>query len=444
MTQPSNSGLRHLQASDWRAASLLATQATHAVIAMTEGVHQAVWRTLGAPSGATPTQTRGLTGLIYKSIHATTQRVGQGVHTALSRLEPLLQHLHSQGEDSPERLAFVSALNGVMGDRLQASSNPLALPMTLRYQELSAHISKGLEPGLALKIQIPNASPKLLLVLHGLCMNDLQWTTQHQGQVVNHAHTLAQALGYTPVFVRYNTGLHVSDNGQQLAAQLQRLVAQWPVPVTELTVLAHSMGGLVMRSAVHVADQATKSHGMGWRGLLKNIVFLGTPHHGAPLERLGNWVDVVLGSTPYSRPFAKLGQLRSAGVTDLRYGLVQPSDWQGQDRILRQPDPRTPLPLPHNVACFTLAACAATQRGVLTERMLGDGLVPLHSALGQHPEPSRQLHFAPSHQAVLYRTNHMQLLSSPQVTKQLLRWLAPVTDSAAPLDSDTFSAPPRP
>ena len=133
----------------------------------------------------------------------------------------------------------------------------------------------------------------MLIVIHGLCMNELQWTSQRAGQPVNHASALSAALGYTPVYVRYNTGLHVSDNGHLLANQLNELLAKWPVPVTELSVLAHSMGGLIARSALHTARQT----GQAWPRMLKNLVFLGTPHHGSPLERVGNWVDVLLEST---------------------------------------------------------------------------------------------------------------------------------------------------
>jgi len=155
---------------------------------------------------------------------------------------------------------------------------------------------------------------------------------------------------------------------------------------------------------------------------VQRVAFLGTPHHGAPLERAGNWVDVLLGSTPWSRPLARLGQLRSAGITDLRHGHVQDGDWQGRDRFHRQPDRRQPLPLPTGIACYTIAATLAPKRGLLADRLLGDGLVPLRSALGQHDEPARCLDFAPAHQAILYRMGHMALLDDAAVTQQLLAW----------------------
>jgi pimeloyl-ACP methyl ester carboxylesterase len=402
--------MRHLRASDLRAVAQLATQAAAGVTRMAEGVHQSVWASLGAPGGKTPGQTRGLTGLIYQSVQAITQGVGKGLNTVLTKLEPLLASADDARPGSPEREAVLAALNGVLGDRLLASHNPLATPMTLRYQ------------GAALNLQtlpaLPNATGKVLVLIHGLCMNDLQWQTP--GQVANHGAALAATLGYTPVYLRYNSGLHTSQNGHQLAALLEQLLTHWPTPIEELTVLAHSMGGLLARSAVYYAQQDQ----LQWPAHLKNIIFLGTPHHGAPLERAGNWLDVLLGSTPFSAPFAKLGQLRSAGITDLRYGHVLDVDWQGHDRFRRQPDRRQPVPLPEGVACYTVAATTAAKRSALANRLLGDGLVPLHSALGEHDDAQRTLVFAKASQHIAYRTSHLALLSSPEVSRQLLAWLS--------------------
>ena len=308
-----------------------------------------------------------------------------------------------------------------MGDRLVESDNPLATPMTLRFKNevlnWEAMPDKALLTG------------KVLIVVHGLCMNDLQWTVQQDDKSFNHAETLAAKLGYTPVYVRYNTGLHTSQNGQTLSNQLELLSALWPVPLTEISVLVHSMGGLVTRSAVHSAQHSKRQ----WVNKLKNIVFLGTPHHGAPLEKAGNWIDVLLGVTPYSAPFKRLVELRSSGITDLRFGYVLDSDWQtqgSQDRFKsktkQEQADREHLPLPNEaegVACFTVAATLAAKRSLLADRLIGDGLVPLNSALGVHSDPDRSLVFAKSSQLIVYRTSHMALLGSTEVSEQLLTWL---------------------
>lgn len=405
--------LRHLRPSDLQAAVRLATQATTGVIGIAEGVHQSVRRKLGLPAGTEHDRTGGLTGQIYRGIRGVTELVGHGLDGALATLLPLLDDPATHPESSPAREAVLAALNGVLGDRLLEQNNPLAQRMELRL----AGKLLPLERPTHLPEQLAGVSPHLLLLVHGLCMNDTQW--QRAGH--DHGAFLAQALGCTPVYVRYNSGLHTSINGRELAGQLERLVAQWPT-LESITVLGHSMGGLLARAAVFYGRQM----GHRWPAQLKNLVFLGTPHHGAPLERAGHGVDVLLAASPFTLPFTKLGMLRSAGITDLRHGHVLDDDWQGRGRFDSPHDHRVPLALPEGVACFTVAATLAPQRGLLADRLTGDGLVPLRSALGQHDEAARRLVFAKDSQRTVYRTGHLELLSSPVVAQQLVQWLAPV------------------
>lgn len=406
--------LRHVRPTDLKAAAQLAGQATHGVINIVEGVHQSVRSKLGLGKGASNEQSNGLTGQIYKGIRGVTQLVGHGLDGALGLLLPLVDNPAKHPEASPGREAVLAALNGVMGDRLVDTGNPLAQAMELRFK------------GQTLPLDVPDtfknklgesASPHLLLLIHGLCMNDTQW--RRNGQ--DHGAYLSKALGCTPVYLRYNSGLHTSESGRELAAMLEQLAAAWPVPLERITIVGHSMGGLVARSAVQIAREA----GQRWPGLLRDLVFLGTPHHGAPLERAGHGVDVLLGATPFTAPFTRLGKLRSAGITDLRHGFVQDADWHGRDRFASSEDHRTPLPLPDGVACFAIAATLAEKRGLLADRLTGDGLVPLHSALGQHDEPLRQLVFARESQFIVYRTGHLDLLSNPDVAAKMLNWLEP-------------------
>jgi pimeloyl-ACP methyl ester carboxylesterase len=404
--------LRHLRPSDLQAAVRLATQATTGVIGIAEGVHQSVRRKLGLPAGIENDRTGGLTGQIYRGIRGVTELVGHGLDGALATLLPLLDDPSTHPEPSPGREAVLAALNGVMGDRLLTQDNPLAQRMELRL----AGQALPMDRPAPLRERLAGVSPHLLLLAHGLCMNDTQW--QRNGH--DHGAFLAQAIGCTPVYVRYNSGLHTSINGRELAGQLERLVAQWPA-LESITVLGHSMGGLLARAAVFYGRQM----GHRWPTQLQHLVFLGTPHHGAPLERAGHGVDVLLAASPFTMPFTRLGMLRSAGITDLRHGHVLDDDWQGRGRFDSPHDHRVPLPLPEGVACFTVAATLAPQRGLLADRLTGDGLVPLRSALGQHDEAARRLVFARDSQRTVYRTGHLELLSSLEVAQQLVHWLAP-------------------
>jgi len=180
------------------------------------------------------------------------------------------------------------------------------------------------------------------------------------------------------------------------------------------------MGGLVARSAHHTGTAAKH----GWPRKLRRLVFLGTPHHGAPLERGGHWIDLLLEKTPYTAPFARLGKIRSAGITDLRHGSVLHEDWHGRDRFAHGEDPRRPVPLPEGVRCYAIAATTGKSAGDVGDSQPGDGLVPLASALGRHDDPCFALAFPKPNQWIAYDTGHLDLLSQPAVYERIRSWLA--------------------
>ena len=223
---------------------------------------------------------------------------------------------------SAEREALQAAANGVLGDHLAASANPLAIPMRLRRDGQPLDLTTP-----ALAAALPQPTGKILVLAHGLCMNDRQW--RRKGH--DHGAALAADAGFTPVYLHYNSGLHVSTNGRAFAGQLEALLGAWPVPVDELVIIGHSMGGLLARSACYYGELA----GHAWPRHLRKIVFLGTPHHGTAFERGGNWVTVALGVSRYTAAFARLGKIRSAGITDLRYGSFLDEDWEDRDRFAR-------------------------------------------------------------------------------------------------------------
>ena len=192
------------------------------------------------------------------------------------------------------------------------------------------------------------------------------------------------------------------------------------MPLAELVFIGHSMGGLVARSACHYG--AAASH--AWLRRLDKLVFLGTPHHGAPLERGGNWVDILLGVSPYVAPFSRLGKIRSAGITDLRFGNLVDEDWEGRDRFARSGDLRRIVPLPEGVACYAIAATIGKRVGDFPDRVIGDGIVPLESALGRHAKSELSLPIPASREWIGYGINHLDLLNHPEVYAQIRGWLS--------------------
>ena len=386
--------------SDLRGAVSLAVDATVGITDLVEKMHHTI-QLKHPPLGASRADvTRGLTGFIYRRIRATTHLVGRGLDAGLTPLEAFL----SEASSTAKRETVVSAINGVFGDHLAQTHNPLAQDMSFWFNH------QPLEPECSTLATSDAGSPaltgKLMLLIHGLCLNEGHWAQGGRNQ----AHELAIRLGFTPVYLRYNTGMSISANGRAFSDRLESLVQHWPVPVNELGIIGHSMGGLVARSAAYYGRLAAH----GWLNQLNTMVFLGTPHHGAPLERGGAWLERAMGLSPYVVPFVRLGKTRSAGINDLHHGSVTDT---AQEFVQ----------LPESVTCYAIAASLATQADTMQNRMkdrlLGDGLVPVDSALGRSVDDSRFLAIPEERQWIGFKMGHLELLSHPGVYAQLHDWL---------------------
>jgi pimeloyl-ACP methyl ester carboxylesterase len=392
-------------ASDLRGLSKLGFSAALGVTDLVEQMHATVARRPLPFGAAISGPADGVAGAVFKSVRGGMRIAGAGVDILLKAFETA-----DRGESSRGRDIALAALNGVIGDRLVATGNPLALAMRLRSQGRTLDLDRA-----ALVTALPNASGRIVVLVHGLCLSDLQWRRKEH----DHGAAVADDLGYTPLHLFYNSGLHISENGRAFADLLQSLIREWPAPVEDLVIVGHSMGGLVARSACVYGERA----GHAWRRMLRKLVFLGAPHHGAPLERIGAWVDHSVVSIPYTAPFSRLGRTRSAGVTDLRHGSILDEDWQGRDRFARDGVPPSAAPLPSGVACYALAGTMAKSPGGVADRMIGDTLVPVMSALGEHRDPRRSLAIPAARRKIVGGVSHLDLLSSVEVYATIRAWL---------------------
>jgi pimeloyl-ACP methyl ester carboxylesterase len=392
---------------DLQGLTRLITDATIGITDLVEAMHRRVVNPPLLPSTPIQNLITNIAGITYKNIKRSTRLIGNGTDKALGQLTSVL----GETKATDEREAIRSVLNGVIGDYLEKNDNPLKIDMQFRHQANAIPLDrKNLEKA------YPPINGRILLMVHGSCMNDIQWTRKEH----NHGIALAKEFNQTPIYLNYNSGRHISTNGQVLNKLLEELTQHWPVPVEELIILAHSMGGLVSRSAIYYSQQQQQS----WTQYLKKIIFLGTPHHGAPLEQAGNFVDVVLENIPYAKPFARLGKIRSAGVTDLRYGNLVDEDWQDNDRFKMQGDQRNNISLPEQVECYSIAGIVGKASTSTSSQLLGDNMVSVKSALGQHKKASKNLNFKQKNTWIVEKCNHTELLSNLKVYDKIKSWVA--------------------
>ena len=373
-------------------------------------IHQAIaglsFQMLGwIPGLAGPVRlAQGTHDAIAGGIYAT---IRQGVGGALTVADLLEPHAvaaittPTTPTEPPSRLAvgLRSALNAVVGDHLQHSANPLAIRMGFY---ASGHLIPLTPAGLA--AHLPERSDRLCLFIHGLGCDEHSWqrnsATAGNAPSQDYGQRLQAELGYTPLYLRYNTGLTITDNGEQLAQQLQQLLAGYPQPVHELILIGHSMGGLVARSAC----QQAAAENLPWLNLTRMVICLGSPHQGAALEQLGHAVTAALHRSDMTAPLGKIANARSVGIKNLRYGLRAIS-----------PQPQAAPGLP-GVALRFIGANLAKNADHPLGHILGDGLVTLGSATAPHLRGDVDA-------IKLGGLNHMALLNDPRVYQQIKKWL---------------------
>lgn len=286
--------------------------------------------------------------------------------------------------------ALLGAVNGIVGDHLHRRTNHLDLGLSLRYEGAAA-------------------TGRVAVFVHGLATTEWSWSFDAErflgDPAANFGTRLHADLGFTPVWARYNTGRPIADNGALLSAELAALLAAWPVPVEELVLIGHSMGGLVVRSAGDFA----KREQVAWLPHLTRVVCLGTPHQGAALERFGHAAAGLLDAVdhPATRISAAVIRARSEGIQDLRYGLRD-------------------VQLLDGVAYGFFAGSITKDPEHPMSAMLGDLLVRVPSAEGPHGlcEGSFTLHTAR-----FGGVRHHELQVHPDVYAQVRRFCAGELDA---------------
>jgi pimeloyl-ACP methyl ester carboxylesterase len=346
----------------------------------------------------------GVTRGVYRGLGAGTRALGMAAGAAAARREGRLI------SSTPMGSAAIAAITGLTGDVLEEQGSPLAQPMAVRV----AGEPVALEPE-AIASAFPAAKPRIVVFVHGLMTTEFSWAL---GGRERFGDRLAREIGCTPVYVRYNSGRHISENGRSLSELMEQLLAAWPVDVDEIALVGHSMGGLVARSACCHAAEADAD----WAQLVKHSVSLGTPHMGAPLEQAVHALSAGLARLPETRPLANFLRRRSGGIRDLRQGSLVDEDWRDCDPDALRGAACAEIPLLEGAThCFVSATITRSDRHPVG-RLIGDTLVLVPSASGR--SRTRRIPFEDEYGMHLGKASHFALLYHPAVYEKLRGWLA--------------------
>lgn len=388
------------------------TVLNNVVRGMHAGIAGRVFASIGPAARPVEVVHNAISGMVYGSLDAAGHHV-----------PPRLGSLAAAGlafdddrplDENPRAAELIAALNGIYGDELAAQGNGLATEMAVRVDGRRVELTRD-----AVTAAYPRPTDRLAVFVHGLCQTESSWRRpprpSHDPEDRWYGARLGDDLGYTPVAVRYNTGLHISSNGRHLDELLTRLVEVWPVPVRHIALVGHSMGGLVVRSACHYGDAQSRR----WTRATRQVVCLGSPHLGADLEKGVNVASWAMAKLRETSAVAQFLNLRSDGIKDLRYGALLDDDWRAADpdEFLRDRCSEVPF-LPHATYYFVATSAAPTAVG----KVFGDHLVRPYSASGRGR--SRTIPFEDDNGLVLTGLHHFDLLNHPDIYDRLRTWLA--------------------
>jgi pimeloyl-ACP methyl ester carboxylesterase len=380
-------------------------QATGGIGSIQQAVASRVFRAVGPGAALVRPMHQGITRGVFAGLGLGTRAIGLAAQAAVARRDaPALS-------TTPRGSALIAAVTGLRGDALEAEGSPLCQPMAVRVNGEPVE----LEPD-ALRTAFPEATPRIVVFVHGLMETEFSWSF---GRRETYGSRLARELGCTPVYVRFNSGRHISENGRSLSELMEELVAAWPVPVGEIALVGHSMGGLVARSACCHASE----DGADWARRVRHSISLGSPHMGAPLEQAVHMLSAGLAALPETRPFANFLRRRSSGIRDLRRGSLVDEDWRDRDPDALRAAACAEVPLLEGAThCFVSATITRSERHPLG-RLIGDTLVLVSSASGR--SRTRRIPFDEEYGMHLGGATHFALLNHPAVYDRLRDWLAP-------------------
>jgi hypothetical protein len=304
----------------------------------------------------------------------------------------------------------LGVLNGLIGDYLARTGNGLATEMTLVHEGEPLALERD-----AVSRAYPSASPHVAILVHGVSCTEDVWSFSDGS---DYGSLLSRDLGITPLYLRYNSGRAIPDNGTELASLLDSLLDVWPVPIEEVLPLGYSMGGLVVRSACHTASLSSQR----WLPLVRRAIYVGTPHLGAPLERAGRLVTKVLQAIddPYTRLVAEVAELRSDGVKDLGDADLRHADRARRTHGLSLRDPRHPVPLLESIRHYLVAGSLWGDSRFAS--LFGDTMVPVSSATDGLCVDAASLALPPDRVKILKGLAHVPLAHHPDVYAQIRAW----------------------
>ena len=302
---------------------------------------------------------------------------------------------------------LVPILNGLHGHTMSEKGHKALINMSFRYQSRDISIEKLKE-----FYDFSKYNGTVIIFIHGLMNDESIWKSKPGNRKKWLGSAIEDEMKANALYVRYNTGRHISENGRQLSSLLQHFI-EVHQSINQLNIVCHSMGGLVSRSACYYSG----IHNQSWTGILKKVFLIGVPNEGSYLARVAYMTQYFFRKIDPSEndSVAKFFDVRSNGIKDLSFGYLVDEDWQNsKDGNVKNIQQTKVYPLPH--VYYYLIAASVTEENEKNRifTFFGDGLVEKKSALSDLFITNSMIS-GKVNMKLFPRLNHLTLLESKEV-----------------------------
>jgi hypothetical protein len=303
---------------------------------------------------------------------------------------------------------IVPIINGLHGDSMDEKGHQALVKMSFRYKSRDIEISQIKD-----YINLSENKGKLIILIHGLMNDDNIWHSNPEDLIQRMGSFLEKQNKANILYLRYNTGRHISQNGQDFSLLIQNLLDFYRKDITEIVIMAHSMGGLVTRSACYYAGKLDHN----WISILKKVFLIGVPNEGSYVARIAHMTQYFMRKIDPTDndKVAKFFEIRSNGIKDLSFGFLIDEDWQNTDYENKKVVKATKILPLKNVEYFLIAGIVSDEKSKKKIfNFFGDGLVEKKSALSnlfkENEMQSGLVNFK-----LFENENHLALLESKEV-----------------------------
>ncbi len=174
---------------------------------------------------------------------------------------------------------------------------------------------------------IQSGLKKAVLLLPGLLCDETLWRGPGNPEAME---KLFASLGIFPIPLRFNPGLHFSENGKAFLELFEDIHSLPAFRDKKFHVISYSQGGLILRAALYLSQKNQSSISP----FIDKAVFISSPDGGSYLEKLGFWLGLTLEKSrlPGVQMAGIIGNERSNAIKDLSHGIIRQEDWENSEK----------------------------------------------------------------------------------------------------------------